>query len=228
MNKVQYAENSNSPDDNSSKPRADLVADALRSAIVRGRVKPGEKLDQGKISGDLGVGRSPVREALRTLAAEELVTVTPNRGARVTERTVAELEELQFIRGLLEGAAARRGAPRMDDQRLERLAAIIEKADMTSDIEEIFALNKAFHGAIYNAFPQPALIRQIQQQRNKMTPYSRLYLEKAGNKEAAWAGHRRIYEACLRRDGKQAEEETIDHLEQVFRGIVEARRPAEI
>jgi DNA-binding GntR family transcriptional regulator len=49
-----------------------------------------------------------------------------------------------------------------------------------------------------------------------------VYLEGAGTKEAAWAGHRRIYEACLRRDGKQAEEETINHLEQVFQGIVAA------
>ena len=57
-----------------------------------------------------------------------------------------------------------------------------------------------------------------------MTPYSRLYLEKAGNKEAAWDGHRRIYEACLLRDGQLAEEETISHLDQVFQGIVEARR----
>jgi DNA-binding GntR family transcriptional regulator len=110
----------------------------------------------------------------------------------------------------------------MDDLRLERLAAILEEADKTSDIEEIFALNNAFHGAIYNAFPQPALIRHIRRQRNKMTPYSRLYLERAGNKEAAWAGHRLIYEACVRRDGKQAEEETISHLDQVFQGIVEA------
>jgi DNA-binding GntR family transcriptional regulator len=107
------------------------------------------------------VGHSPVREALRTLAAEELVTIMPNRGAVVTERSIEELDELQFIRTLLEGAAARRGAPRMDDLRLERLATILKKADKTNDIEEIFALNKSFHGTIYCAFPQPALMRHI-------------------------------------------------------------------
>jgi len=217
MNKIQFP-----LDGYSRKTRADLVADALRTAILRGMVKPGEKLDQRQISGDLDFGRTPVREAMRTLAAEGLITIIPNRGVVVTERSIGELKELQFIRGLLEGAAARRGAPRMDDLRLEELATILKKADKTSDIEEIFALNTSFHGTIYSAFPQPALIRHIRRQRNKMTPYSRLYLERAGNKEAAWAGHRRIYEACLRRDGKQAEEETISHLDQVFQGIVEA------
>jgi DNA-binding GntR family transcriptional regulator len=211
-----------SSDDRSSLTRADQVAGALRTSILRGMVKPGEKLDQRQIAAELGVGRASVREALRTLAAEELVTLTLNRGARVTERSIADLQDLQFIRCLLEGAAARRGAPRMDDRRLGKLAIVLEKADKSNDIDEIFALNKTFHGTIYEAFPQPLLIDHIRLQRNKMTPYNRRYLERAGNKEAAWGGHRRIYEACLRRDGKQAEVETINHLEQVFQGIVEA------
>lgn len=173
------------------------------------------------------MGRTPIREALLTLAAEDMVAIMTNRGAVVTERSIEELDELQFIRTLLEGAAARCGAPRMDDLRLERLATILKKADKTNDIEEIFALNKSFHGTIYSAFPQPTLMRHIRQQRNKVTPYNRVYLEGAGNKEAAWAGHRRIYEACLRRDGKQAEEETINHLEQVFQGIVAATQMAD-
>lgn len=208
--------------------QADLVAGALRTAILRGIVKPGEKLDQRQIADDLGVGRGPVREGLRTLVAEGLVTIVPKRGARVTKRSITELEELQFIRALLEGAAARRGAPRMDDLRLERLATILKEADKTSDIEQIFTLNNAFHGTIYSAFPQPVLGRHIQQLRNRMTPYNRLYLERAGNREAAWAEHRRIYEACLRRDGRQAEEETVIHLERVFRGIIEATQRTDI
>ncbi|HSG18564.1 MAG TPA: GntR family transcriptional regulator [Anaerolineae bacterium] len=192
----------------------------MRTAILRGTFKPGEKLDQQQISADLGVSPSPVRQALRTLAAEGLVTIIPNRGATVTERSIEELEELQFIRRMLEGAAARRGAPRMDDSRLESLAAILDKAEKTSDFEEILALNNEFHAAIYSAFPQPTLMRHIQQLRNRVAPYNRVYLESAGSKEVALAGHRRIYEACIRRDGKQAEEETSKHLEQVFLGTV--------
>ncbi len=207
-------------DGNSLKTRDDLVADALRTAILRGTFKPGEKLDQGGISVDLGVSRSPVREALRTLAAEGLVTINPNRGAVVTERSLEELGELQFIRRLLEGAAARRAAPEMDNERLEILAAIIARAEKTTSIEGILALNNDFHATIYNAFPQPTLMDHIQQLRNKVAPYNRVYLERPGSKEEAWAGHRRIYEACVRRDGAGAEAETYKHLEQVYQAIV--------
>jgi DNA-binding GntR family transcriptional regulator len=216
MSNLQFA-----IDGNSLKTREDLVADALRTAILRGTFKPGEKLDQQQISDDLSVSRSPVREALRTLAAEGLVTIIPNRGASVTKRSIKELEELQFIRRMLEGAAARRGAPGIDDLRLERLATILEMADKTNDLEEILGLNNEFHTAIYSAYPQPILMSHIQQLRNKIAPYNRVFLESAGNKERAWAGHRRIYEACVRRDGEQAEQETSKHLEQVFLGIVE-------
>jgi DNA-binding GntR family transcriptional regulator len=216
MSNLQFA-----IDGNSLKTREDLVADALRTAILRGTFKPGEKLDQQQISDDLGVSRSPVREALRTLAAEGLVTIIPNRGAIVTKRSIEELEELQFIRRILEGAAARRGASGIDDLRLERLATILEMADKTNNLEEILALNNEFHAAIYSAYPQPILMNHIQQLRNKIAPYNRVFLESAGNKETAWAGHRRIYEACVRRDGEQAEQETSKHLEQVFLGIVE-------
>lgn len=222
MSKLQFA-----IDGNSLKTREDLVADALRMAILRGTFKPGEKLDQQQISSDLGVSRSPVREALRTLAAEGLVTIIPNRGAIVTKRSIEELDELQFIRRMLEGTAARRAAFRMEDQRLESLAEILDLADRTNDLEEILALNNRFHTTIYNAYSQPILMDHIQQLRNKVAPYNRVYLESAGNKEVAWAGHRRIYEACIQRDGELAEKETNEHLEQVFLGIVEATQNSE-
>ena len=63
-------------------------------------------------------------------------------------------------------------------------------------------------------------MNQIQQLRNKVASYNRVYLEEAGNKEVAWKGHRRIYEACVRRDGARAEEETKRHLEEVLEAIV--------
>jgi DNA-binding GntR family transcriptional regulator len=222
MSKMQYA-----VDDNSLRTREELVADAIRAAILQGTFKPGQKLDQQQLCEDLGVSRSPLRVALRTLAAEGLVTIIPNQGAVVTERSIEELDELQFIRRTLEGAAARRGAPRMDDERLEKLAGIFERADKTDDVEEILRLNNEFHGTIYSAYPQPVLMSHIQQLRNKVAAYNRVYLGRAGSKEVAWAGHRRIYEACVRRDGEEAEAETSKHLEEVFRSIAEASQASE-
>lgn len=204
------------------KTREEIVADALRRAILRGTFVPGEKLDQQDVADSLGVSRSPVREALRTLAAEELVTIVPHRGAMVTERSVDELRELLFIRVLLEGAAARRAASAMDDIRLAHLAGLIEAAAATDNHEDLLELNNEFHTTVYNAHPQPHLVALIQQLRNKVAPYNRLYLDQPGRKDEAWADHARIYDACRRRDGAAAEQETRRHLERVFEALADA------
>jgi DNA-binding GntR family transcriptional regulator len=85
--------------------REDFVIDELREAIVRGHFKPGEKLDQEEIAELLNVSRIPVRQALRTLTAEGLVKMYPHRGAVVAELSREELEEIYFLRGVLEGVA---------------------------------------------------------------------------------------------------------------------------
>jgi len=202
--------------------RESSVADAIRDAILHGIFKPGDKLDQQQIADDLHVSRSPVREALRTLGAEHLVTIIPNRGAIVAERTLAELGEMLFIRLVLEGAAAERAAPRMSRRGEEQLADILRRADRTDDFEELLVLNNEFHMTVYAAYPQPILIGHIQQLRNQFGPYNRLYLDQPGNRAVAWADHRRIFEACVKRDGDLARQETIRHLEGVVERIVSA------
>ncbi|MFK7802602.1 MAG: GntR family transcriptional regulator [Anaerolineae bacterium] len=199
--------------------REELVVEALRSAIVRGTFKPGEKLDQQDLADHLGVSRSPIREALRTLAAEELVTIVAHRGVVVTERTAEELEELLFIRSMLEGAATRRAAEVITAGQLKIVEKILIKGERSDDLEEVLQLNNDFHNKIYEAFPQPLLIANIQQLRNKIAPYNRIYLDIEGRKDAAWADHRRIFEACVRHDGMVAEKESLRHLQQVFNGI---------
>lgn len=202
------------------KTREELVTDAIRQAILEGQFRPGDKLDQQELADTLGVSRSPIREALRTLVAEELVTHFPHRGAVVTERSMEELRELLFIRKLLEGAAARRAVPCMNETRLAQLEAILNEAEQTDDLKRILTLNNQFHATIYNTFNQPYLTAMIQQLRNKVAPYNRLYLDLDYTKDAAWDDHRRIYEACRAGDAELAEQETIRHLEQVFEGII--------
>ena len=92
---------------NAFQTRQKVVVSRLREAILRGSFAPGERLDQKEISERLKVSRSPVREALRTLAAEGLVEVIPHRGAVVAELSPDELEEIVAIRSVLEGMAAR-------------------------------------------------------------------------------------------------------------------------
>lgn len=202
------------------KTREEIVTDAIREAILRGQFRPGDKLDQQELADNLGVSRSPVREALRTLVAEDLAIHYPHRGTVVRERTIDELKELLFVRKLLEGAAAKRAAPHIDDQRLRQLEAIIDEAENSTDLERVLTLNNMFHITMYAAVEQPQMISMIQSLRNQIAPYNRLYLEVKDRKETAWREHRRIYEVCRLRDGDLAEKETHQHLEQVFEGIL--------
>jgi len=202
--------------------RKDLAGTAIRDAILRGRFKPGEKLDQQLIADELSVSRSPVREALRALDAEGLITLIPNRGAIVTERSMAELEELYFTRGVIEGLAVQRSAPLMDDNTLWKLGRIFESAERTDDYGELLVLNNEFHMLTYSAYDQPFIIDYIQQLRDLAAPYNRLYLDSAGSVEAAWKDHGRIYEACKKRDGEVAKKELERHLEKVIRKILKS------
>ena len=202
--------------------RKDVVATAIRDAVLRGQYRPGEKLDQQQIADELSVSRSPVREALRALDAEGLITLIPNRGAIVTERSMAELEELYFTRGVVEGLAIQRSAPLMDDETLWKLEGIFESAERTDDYGELLALNNDFHMLTYSTYDQPFISDYIQQLRDMSAPYNRLYLDSAGSVEAAWKDHRRIFEACKKRDGELAKKEVERHLETVIRKILKS------
>jgi DNA-binding GntR family transcriptional regulator len=203
------------------RPRGELVADAIRASILRGTFRPGDRLDQQEIADELTVSRIPVREALRTLDAEGLITIIPNKGAIVTERTCDELAELYFIRQVMEGAAAERAVVRIDDRTLKLLSDIIDRANQTDDFEELLILNNDFHIVTYQSYPQPHLVNYIQQLRNMVAPYNRLYLDTAGNRESAWNDHRKIYEALLNRDGAGAKAHTHRHLERVLESILD-------
>lgn len=202
------------------KTREEIVTDAIREAILRGQFRPGDKLDQQELADKLGVSRSPIREALRTLVAEDLAIHYPHRGTVVRERTMDELHELLFVRKLLEGAAAKRAAPQIDDNRLKQLEAMIDEAEHSTDLERILTLNNTFHITLYSAYEQPQMVSLIQSLRNKIAPYNRLYVEQVERKRTAWQEHRRIYEACCHRDGDLAEYEVQQHLEHVFQGII--------
>lgn len=207
--------------------RERFVADKIREAILYGYFKPGEKLDQTEIAESLKVSRSPVREALRTLAAEELIKVYPHRGAVVAELSTREIQEIHFIRTILEGTAARYAAPIMDDKRLAKLQTILDTANQTSNYNRILELNHDFHNTIYTSLDQPRLLSLINSLRNLVAPYIRLYLDNSPtNREIAWAAHRRIYEACLDRDAARAEKETQEHLKQVCEGILKSMKTA--
>ena len=136
---------------------AESVVDNLRGLILRGRYATGARLGEVELAATLGVSRTPVREALRLLAAEGLVELTPNKGARVAAWTAAELEEVFVLRAQVEGLAARRAAERVTAAELDELERLaVEHAEATAtragrDLDRVYELNGEFHAGVVGA-----------------------------------------------------------------------------
>jgi DNA-binding GntR family transcriptional regulator len=129
-------------------PHARIVADALRRAILAGRHKPGARLVEDRLAAEYGGSRVPVREALKTLAGEGLVELTPHRGACVADLQHGLIEELVEVRATLEGLNARRAARRRDPEILAKLRAVLERGDAVArrgSPAELAVLNAEFH-----------------------------------------------------------------------------------
>jgi DNA-binding GntR family transcriptional regulator len=201
--------------------REEFVASRLREAILRGDLAPGERLDESALAVALDVSRTPIRSALRVLAAESLVELHPHRGAVVNKLSPDELGEVYLVRAILEGMAARLAAPRMGDERIAALEKILDELEKTEDPDQWLAINNQFHAVIYQAANRPRMLSIIEYVRNISTPYIRQFIGMHEHMESSRADHRRILDACKKRDGQLAEAEIRKHLQDVARANVE-------
>lgn len=129
-------------------PHARVVADALRRAILAGKHAPGERLVEDRLAAEYGGSRVPVREALKTLAGEGLVELTPHRGACVADLSDDLIDELVEVRATLEGLNAKRAAHRRDPATIAKLSAVLERGNAAARRgrpAELAALNAEFH-----------------------------------------------------------------------------------
>ena len=201
--------------------REEYVASRLRDAILRGDLAPGERLDENALAATLGVSRTPIRSALRVLAAESLVELHPHRGAIVNELSPDELNEVYLVRVILEGTAARLAAPNMDEERIAILEELASEMETVTDPDHWLSLNNQFHATIYQAANRPRMISIIDYVRNISAPYIRQFIEVREHMDSSREDHRRIIEACKLRDGKLAEQELKKHLQDVAQANVE-------
>ena len=145
---------------------ANLAYDTVREAILNGDFKPGERLPEQALVRLCGCSRTPVREALRRLAADHYVVVSSNQGAQVRNWDEEDIDELFDLRALLEGSAASRAATRIDPEALRRLTKKLDDLDdaLNNDampekqkISEFLSHNSEFHGIVVRAANSPRL-----------------------------------------------------------------------
>lgn len=194
---------------------AAMTVDALRDSILRGRFPEGQPLRQDKIAAQLGVSRIPVREALRQLESEGLVTFAPHKGAVVSLLSLGEIEELFALRALIESDLVRRAVPRMtreDDARTAEVLERYERAIRGGESSEWEERNWQFHSTLCLAADRPftlAFVRKLHQQSDR---YQRMHLTFARGEIGTRKAHRAIAAAAKRRDARLAARLMRDHI----------------
>lgn len=189
------------------------VADALRSAILDGDWAPGDRIRQEDLAERYGASRVPVREALRTLESEGLVTLVANTGAWVAEISLAECEEMYQLRERIEPLLLRFNAPLVPDDELARLEELATAME-TADVEEFLALDRDFHLSCYAFAPTSVLHDLAVQLWNRTQHYRRAFTRvfRAEGDRSAHHDHHLIVAALRRRDAEEAERVLAGHI----------------
>lgn len=193
-------------DDKGYEPMASVVARSVREAILDGRLEPGERIRQEDIARRLGTSRIPVREALRQLETEGLVSLVPHSGARVAILDHERFSELYRLREVVEPMAIAESASRLSDAQLSRLAELVAVIEQSADDPPHWLeADRRFHLESYAAAPLPRVLSMIEGFWNQSQQYRRAYLYTVQPRiDVVTAEHRLILEALERRDPEDA------------------------
>lgn len=200
---------------NSYIPLRVQVYTALRDAILSGKLRPGERIVEDRICTELGVSRSPLREALRKLEGEGLISILPRRGAVVTELTPRDHIDLFAVREALEGLAANLAASYITDAELSELEDVcqaMEKCIKARDMAAVVALNTQFHELVAKASRNRWLREFILSIRAQARRLYRSSLDRPDRAMESLAEHRLIVDAIKAGDGARAEALARQHV----------------
>ncbi|MGI5328241.1 GntR family transcriptional regulator [Actinomadura nitritigenes] len=184
-----------------------FVLDELRRAITSGRLRPGAPIRQDVVAEEFGVSRVPLREALKTLQGEGLVTYRAHRGYYVEELSLDDLREVYRIRTLLEEEAVRRAAALMtasDLDALDRAEDEVERAARAGDVLAMAAANRAFHMVLYEYAAMPRLVRLIRTLWDATDAYRSIYYGEGVNRERVVGEHSAALAALRAGDADEA------------------------
>jgi DNA-binding GntR family transcriptional regulator len=192
------------------------VRDRLREDILAGSLEPGAELSEVALARDFGISRGPLREALGRLASEGLVTVTPRRGAVVTQLSRREFIDAYQVREALETLAVRLAVPLMSETEvahLRELCELMARAATGGQVRLFFDTNNSFHEALVRGSRNRKLYELYRLLVGQMAPYLPRSLELRGNLEQSVAEHEAILAAVDARDAERAAGLLAEHIE---------------
>ena len=191
----------------SYQPLREVVCESLRDAIRKGILKPGERIMEIKLAEELGVSRTPVREAIRKLELEGYVVMMPRRGTYVADMSIRDINEIFEIRTALESLSNSLAAEHITEDELEhlqRLLVIIGGYIKEGDMDKIVETDIEFHDLLYHAARNNRLVGIISNLRDQLTRFRTLSMSYPGRLEATLDEHRAIVEAIANGDDRAA------------------------
>jgi DNA-binding GntR family transcriptional regulator len=183
-----------------SRPASAVVADALREAILHGKIPDGERLRQDAVAARFGVSQTIVREAFKQLVTEGFLTAAPRRGVSVARLGADEAWEMTQLRGLIEAQALAWAIPSMTGADLDEAARVLGELDRARSTDRIIALNARFHEALYAPARRDRTLAIIATLRLNFERYLRLTWEATPHLDRSQREHRQLLALCRSRD----------------------------
>ena len=199
------------------KPLREIVSDALRQAIRDGLLPPGERLMEIPLAEELGVSRTPIREAIRILEQEGLVVMIPRRGTYVADMSLKDVTEVFELRSILEELAAELAAERITNEEIEALEQhLVEIGNYMNEnnLDKVVQADILFHEILYKASRNDRLVEMINNLREQTLRFRTLSMSQTGRLAKTWDEHRQLVEAISDRDVERARQIARIHMEE--------------
>lgn len=213
------------------KPLREIVFEHLRSSILNGKLEPGERLMELQLAEQLGVSRTPVREAIRKLELEGLVEMIPRKGAYVADMSIKDILDVLEVRMFLEGLATYLAAERMSDEEIDALKEVLKKFEdgmMTMEKEDMIELDNKFHDMIIKGARNNKLLQIVQGLHEQFQRFRVIYFNEYDEHEDLVKYHRAIVNAIAHRDSKEAQQYAQTHVEMIEESIIKWKKKNKI
>lgn len=201
----------------------------LENDILNGKYQPGESLIEMKLSEELGVSRTPIREAIRQLELEGLVQTVPNKGATVKGISAQDIEDIYTIRMMIEGLAAKWAAEKITKPELDELKEALDFEEFytyRNDIEHLLKFDSKFHDIIFKASKSKPLMHTLSTFHHYVQRARNASFGSPGRALEVLAEHKAIYQAITARDAEMAEKLTTEHVRNASNNLLKQRARA--
>ncbi len=204
----------------------DRVFNHLQNDILNGLYEPGDSLIESKLSEELGVSRTPIREAIRQLELEGLVKTVPNKGATVSGISSQDIEDIYTIRMLIEGLAARWAAEKITPKELKELKEAVELEEFytnKNDTEQLLKFDTRFHDIIYKACKSKPLMHTLSTFHHYVQKARSISMSSPERAAQVLEEHKAILQAIIDGDGYKAEKLSTEHVKKASVNLIKHR-----